>query len=193
MITPISLFSVPVWKSSLPDFKNLKELFLTAVTNYKNNNPSEQKSNVWGYQSPKEIHSVAELSPLFDYVSRMASGCANSIKIRPDIAITEAWVNFNSSRQCMNNQHIHGGVFSGIFYLNVPPESGKLVLANPAINHMWQGLGMVIEPSQYTSETIIISPIEGDIIMWPSYLPHSVGTNNHDSDRISIAFNLYMR
>ena len=35
-----------------------------------------------------------------------------------------------------------------------------------------------------------IEPEEGSIILFPSYIPHSVETNSHDDERISISFNL---
>lgn len=193
-MTPASLFSVPVWRANLPNFNGLKDAFLVAVKKYKESNPiSDSKSNSWGYQSPKEIHSLSELRPLFNFVTEMAQQSAESIGLYGNIAIMEAWANFNCSRQCMNNQHIHGGVFSGIFYLNAPAESGKLALINPGINGMWEGMSLIKHPGQYTSESMLIQPTEGEVIMWPSYLPHSVSTNNHDEARISIAFNLYSR
>ena len=44
--------------------------------------------------------------------------------------------------------------------------------------------------NQFTGESIRIEPLEGNIILFPSYLPHSVETNNHDEERISISFNI---
>jgi hypothetical protein len=47
-----------------------------------------------------------------------------------------------------------------------------------------------VKKNQYTGESIKISPVEGNLMIWPSYLPHSVETNNHDDERISISFNI---
>ena len=107
-----------------------------------------------------------------------------------DIALTSAWMNINDTRQCMNSEHVHGDVFSGVFYLQAPEESGKLVLQNPAINRMWNGCSLTSQKNQFTGESIRIEPVEGNILLFPSYLPHSVETNNHDEERISISFNL---
>jgi ectoine hydroxylase-related dioxygenase (phytanoyl-CoA dioxygenase family) len=35
-----------------------------------------------------------------------------------------------------------------------------------------------------------IEPEEGSLIIFPSYLPHSVEPNKHDEERISISFNV---
>jgi uncharacterized protein (TIGR02466 family) len=106
------------------------------------------------------------------------------------IALTSAWLNINDTRQCMNSEHVHGDVFSGVFYIKAPEESGKLVLQNPAINRMWNGCALTSQKNQFTGESIRIEPVEGNIILFPSYLPHSVETNNHDDERISISFNI---
>ena len=90
----------------------------------------------------------------------------------------------------MNSEHVHDRMFSGVFYLQVPEGSGRLVVQNPGINRMWDGCQMTSNKNQYTAEISNIEPVEGDILFFPSYLPHSVETNNHDEERISISFNV---
>ena len=107
-----------------------------------------------------------------------------------DVALTSAWLNVNDSRQCHNTEHVHDHVFSGVFYLSAPEESGKFVISNPAINRMWDGCKLAQNKNQFTGEQIKIEPVEGNIMIFPSYLPHAVETNNHDEERISISFNL---
>jgi uncharacterized protein (TIGR02466 family) len=189
----MSIYSVPMWQSEYPEFEEHKETFLTAVKEYKEQNPTKEtpKSNIAGYQSPDTLHHVAELRPLFEYICQMGfKACADLDFIDCDIAITSAWLNINDSRQCMNSEHVHGDVFSGVFYLSAPEESGKLSLVNPAINSIWNGCRLTSNKNQFTGESIKIEPVEGNVILFPSYLPHSVETNNHDEERISISFNV---
>lgn len=186
----MSIYSVPLWYSEYPEFKKNKESFLNAVKEYKKQNPSIQKSNISGYHSPDNLH-VPELIPLYEYICQIAfKACSDLDFIDCDIAVTSAWLNVNDSRQCMNSEHVHGDVFSGVFYLQAPKESGKLCISNPAINKMWQGCSLTSQKNQFTKESIKIEPTEGSIILFPSYLPHSVETNNHDEERISISFNI---
>jgi uncharacterized protein (TIGR02466 family) len=189
----IPIYSVPMWQSEYPEFEEYKETFLSAVKQYKEQNPTKEKpgSNVAGYQSPNTLQHVAELRPLFEYICHIGfKACADLDFIDCDIALTSAWLNVNDSRHCINSEHVHGDVFSGVFYLQAPEESGKLSLTNPAINRMWNGCKLVGQKNQYTGESIKIEPEEGTIIIFPSYLPHSVEANNHDEERISISFNL---
>jgi len=189
----ISIYSVPLWQSEYPEFEEHKELFLSAVKKYKKQNPTSNilKSNVAGYRSPSTLQSVKEFHPLFEYICQIGfKAVADLDFVDCDIALTEAWLNVNDSRQCMNSEHVHGEVFSGVFYLQAPEGSGKLNIINPAINRMWQGCHLTSQKNQFTGESIKIEPEEGNIILFPSYIPHSVETNNHDEERISISFNL---
>jgi uncharacterized protein (TIGR02466 family) len=189
----MSIYSVPLWQSEYPEFEEHKEIFLNAIRTYKEENTTKEtpRSNVAGYQSPDTLQGVPELRPLFEYICQLGfKAVADLDFIDCDIALTSAWLNINDSRQCMNGEHVHGEVFSGVFYLQAPDESGKLVLQNPAINRMWKGCALTAQKNQFTGESIRIEPVEGNILLFPSYLPHSVETNNHDEERISISFNL---
>ena len=185
------IYSVPIWQSEYPEFEDHKEIFLSTIEDYKKENPSIKKSNIAGYHSPETLHGVEEFRPLFEYICQLGMKAVSDLNfVECDVALTSAWLNINDSRQCMNSEHIHGDVFSGVFYLSAPEESGKLVLQNPAINRMWSGCALASQKNEFTGESIRIEPIEGNIILFPSYLPHSVETNNHDEARIAISFNL---
>ena len=187
----MSIYSIPLWNSEYPEFDEHQEIFLNAVRTYKDQNPTVQKSNIAGYQSPDTLQGLEELRPLFEYLCQIGfKAVADLDFVDCDIALTSAWLNINDTRQCMNGEHVHGDVFSGVFYLQAPEESGKLVLQNPAINRMWNGCALTAQKNQFTGESIRIEPVEGNIILFPSYLPHSVETNNHDEEFISISFNL---
>lgn len=186
------IFSIPVWMSVFPDFEQHKESFLTCVRNFREQNPEGiQKTNIAGYQSPFTLQSEQELRPLFQYVCEMAMQAVIDLNfVDNNIFLTQAWVNFNDSRECMNSEHIHGEVLSGVFYLKCPEKSGKFVLSNPGMNRLWSGCQLAKEKNSFTGEMMRIEPEEGSIILFPSYIPHSVETNSHDDERISISFNM---
>jgi uncharacterized protein (TIGR02466 family) len=185
------IYSIPLWESEYPEFEENKKIFLNAIEVYKEQNSSIEKSNIAGYQSPDTLQKVEDLRPLFEYICQMGlKACSDLDFIECDIAITSAWLNVNDNRQCMNIEHVHNDTFSGVFYLKAPEKSGKLNIINPGINNLWSGISFAQQKNQFTSTRIKIEPVEGNIILFPSYLPHSVETNDHDDDRISIAFNI---
>ena len=124
----MAVYSTPLWQSEYPNFEEEKETLLAAVREFKEQNPiSEVKSNIAGYHSPGATH-LTDLHPVFEYICQMAyMAVADLDFVDCDVALTEAWVNFNDTRQCFNSEHIHDEVFSGVFYLSTPEGSGKLL------------------------------------------------------------------
>ena len=145
------------------------------------------KFRLWSQLSEEE----SRIHPFLHYAGEIVIKAAEDLGFIPiDVALTSVWFNINDSRQCMNAEHTHGDTFSGVFYLKAPEGSGRLVLQNPGINRLWQGLSLVERKNQFTGEKISIAPVEGNIVMFPSYLPHWVEPNDHDDERISISFNV---
>jgi len=186
---PSSLFTVPIWDDQLPNHEEVNNELIPILKKYKEDTPTVKQSNVNGYQSDKKLHTLVELTALFEYINFQINRAAASIGLEGQLAVNESWVNFNEDMACMNLQHIHGGVISGTYYVQVPEGSGSIFLTNPSPISMWEGLSICPERNHYASETIEVKPLEGTFIMWPSYLPHSVGPNTQNVERISIAFN----
>jgi hypothetical protein len=48
----------------------------------------------------------------------------------------------------------------------------------------------VWELTAENTDQVVVSVVNGNLLMFPSYLEHSVDTNMGDDERISISFNL---
>lgn len=188
----IQIFSTPIWESEYPNFAKDKEQFLECVKLFRESNPeSSHKSNINSYQSPINLTTEPDMSPLFEFIAQMAQKAAFDMQfVNCDIYLTSAWVNFNDSRNSYNCEHVHQDTFSGVFYLQIPERSGRLTLVNPGLNPLWQGTMLIDQKNKFNAERLSIDPREGQILLWPAYLPHAVETNDHDETRISIAFNV---
>ena len=93
--------------------------------------------------------------------------------------------------QSINTLHNHPfNYLSGVFYLQVPLDSGALVLHDP------RPQAEVISPpkkpneSIHTSPRVSWSPKPNDLIFFPSWVNHEVEINNSKEDRIVISFNI---
>jgi len=188
----ISIYSIPVWDMIYPSFDVEKNIFLTSVDEYMQENPDFSDEGTTNQSAPL-LHSKEKLKPFFDYIYQASNKIADDLNfIDRDIYITSSWVTYHNLRNHIKPEHIHHEVFSGVFYLQCPEKSAKLRIKNPGMNPLWNGLILREDKNQFTSESITIEPKEGQIIIWPSYLPHSVETNDHDKNRISISFNILM-
>ena len=93
------------------------------------------------------------------------------------------WLNINEPKS-KNVMHSHEkSSISGIYYLQ-SEGTGALRFHNPA-NTLVQ--------CNHTSPSVSsldINPIDGYLLIWPSWVPHEVLVNESDKQRINIAFNI---
>jgi len=88
--------------------------------------------------------------------------------------ITEIWSHIHQPLESTNT-HIHSGSLfnkSFVFYAKVPKNSGKLVFT--------------LEKIYYKT----IPPVNGNLLLFPSWLPHYVTKNLSNDIRISISGNV---
>lgn len=98
------------------------------------------------------------------------------------------WININK-KESFNALHTHGGEdFSLIYYIQVPQNSGAIVFETPVLHLRTSELKYNNQPF-FNSPEIRYVPKKYDLIIFPSWLAHSVESNKSDEDRISLAWN----
>ncbi len=145
--------------------------------------PSVTRSNIGGLQTDK-----FQNRELFDLIKQ-------SLPLVEDRPITslkiEAWVNINNPGD-YNEMHHHsphvGTFMSGVFYVKCPPDCGNIKFYDPRPHIDSSPDMMYYEEGTRSRE---LSPEPNILIMFPSWLEHSVGVNKTLEDRISISFNIF--
>lgn len=179
---PLELFSTPVWGYVL----NTEQYHAATYTEYLLEQQSEissvKKSNIGGYQTHDNLH----LEGVFQELVPIIENICNEIFFQyssDQLKIDALWGNINSHGN-YNGSHVHDGVLSGVFYLQVPANSGKLVLINPAVR---------ADTHPIRSKNYAIQPQALGCIIFPSWLEHYVEPNLSNENRISLSFNLKRR
>lgn len=78
----------------------------------------------------------------------------------------------------------------GVYYVQVPPNSGDILLHDPRGSVLWPEPEAVTETDKQTRAYHRITPIEGQLLLFPGYLVHSVEPNFSKDARISIAMSI---
>jgi uncharacterized protein (TIGR02466 family) len=101
--------------------------------------------------------------------------------------ITQSWVNFTTQKG-YHHPHTHANsIVSGVFYFNAKDDSIKFVK-----NHVYDQLRLnVAEFNTYNSTNWELPVKTGDLLIFPSSLPHLVSPVLNDHTRISLAFNVF--
>jgi hypothetical protein len=105
---------------------------------------------------------------------------------RYDLQMIDLWLNVQRAGD-YNPTHTHGGTFSGVLFLQVPPQisaerfDGQLCFHGPEEWHI---------QSFRTGMTHYVLPVPGDFYVFPAWQPHSVPPFRGEGERWSIAFNV---
>ena len=122
----------------------------------------------------------------------------NLLKIKPETEfyLTTSWaVKFLPGGSAHEHSHCNS-LFSGTLYLKAAKETGQITFhkhqkylnfSSPTISLEFT------EQNIFNSSTWSITPTENQIIIFPSNVMHSVDINNSKDDRVSVAFNMFVR
>ncbi len=151
----------------------------------------EPDSAPWQFEwmSSTNLQTEPALAPLLS----AATVCAESVLRKEgwefeSLEVTECWANV-SSPGGSHRLHSHpNSLLSGVWFAAVPPGSGQLEFRDPRPSG-WLRLDRQTTTAA-NAQVIGVDPQEGLLVVFPSWLPHSVATNRGNGERISVAFNL---
>ena len=98
-----------------------------------------------------------------------------------------------NTKNASNSRHIHSNnCISAAYYVKAPKHCGDIVFHDPRSAAVYS-YPKVSKINKLNSNFYSIQPREGLLVMFPSFLHHSVDTNKSDKERIVISFNLNLK
>ena len=191
----LKLFPEPIFKYKFADFK----LFNEELTKYIYGLQDEDKrglkrSNKGGWHSKNfQLNDINSIQYKFglklqEYILNAFQNFGWEIE-KKNIRITEMWAIINKTND-FNVLHTHPNCYlSSAYYVKAPKNCGKFEVENPNIakKHSYPEIA---QQNELNLEVASIDINEGDLLLFPSYLPHKVTRNKSDQDRIVISFNV---
>jgi len=106
-----------------------------------------------------------------------------------NIRIKEMWAIINK-KDDFNVVHTHPNSYlSAAYYVKAPKNCGKFQLENLNIAKRHSCPEILIK-NELNAQVAGLEVNEGDLLIFPGYLPHKVAKNETDEDRIVISFNV---
>jgi len=175
---------------------NKKLYTLVKKLEKKEKNLKTRFSNLGGFHSKPLIkNKLAE-----EFVKFIQPTVYDNLKLfhfKNDVQVSfeEPWFTVNKKGH-ENHMHTHSGTdFSIVFYVKAPKNCGDInFYQNPYINHGCGYFNFEMEAHHaLNSMSWKVTPEESMMVMFPSYLQHSVKENLSDKERISFALNIRLK
>ncbi len=198
------LFATPLPSIQIPDAASINAALTRIILEKSQTIPSMNYSNVGGWQSPGDfaLWQEPEAKALLQYATSFVN-TITALKTPEGLVEAEwgwhvnAWANVNYFG-CSNLAHGHPSSFwSGIYWVDDggraenPEVGGDLELHDPRgfMPAMSSPLRFKIDGCLSAGYSETIAPSTGTLIMFPSWLIHSVQEYKGTRPRISVAFN----
>ena len=182
------LFTVPILSVKLD--LELKQIIKYCNKLHKTDN-NRVVSNQGGYQTQIDMSDKA-MKPLVKKIELHSQLLAQHFINDNPQKVLGMWLNVNGHKHS-NLSHLHPGCdLSGVYYVKAPENCGQLAFEHPACDLMsyYKQNQNITNMNSWNSEYWNFDPEEDWLYLFPSWLKHAVLSNESQSNRVSIAFNI---
>ena len=188
-------FPQPVFHYQLDDYKKHNAELSKYIYNLHKLDPEGvARSNQGGWHS-KPFNLKEKESAPFKFFISIQMYVADTFKeygwkYEPGkVNLTEMWAIINKKNN-FNLEHTHpNNYLSAAYYVKAPENCGSFKVSNPNLISR-ERVTTSNRKTDLNQNIAHIKPNEGDLLLFPAYLPHSVGINESNEDRIVISFNI---
>ena len=193
MNKPNLFFPTPVWATNLDNYKTINEQMYNYIkSNKKNDEKGISKSNVKGWHSNDFNLNDKDPQNFIAFILPAIENVMNDMnwdKEKQTAKISNMWAIINTGGSA-NLRHQHGNsTISGAYYVRAPQDCGDIVFYDPRPAPIYS-YPNVKSVNFLNAQVNGISPVEGALILFPSFLDHSVNENKSNEERIVISFNI---
>ena len=142
------------------------------------------------WQTRNDLQSDPTFAPLLGHIKAAVEGVLAFLDAEPTpFEVTGCWANVNPTG-APHSMHNHGNNFlSGVYYLQTGAGSDSITFFDPRSE-----VGIITprfrSRNQHNARTVNVEAKAGRLVLFPSWLKHSVAPNQNPAERISIAFNV---
>ena len=186
----IPMFPTLVWKlqieASLRDA--LQARILAALAEMRRELPPLAHGRGW--QSAQDMHRREELHELVSCVERGATSVLRFLRIGDDaFEITACWATVLAPGAA-HKLHSHPNNFlSGVYYVRTHAGADTINFHDPR-RQTCVIRPPVVELTAENTDQVVVQVRHGTLLLFPSYLEHSVDANASEDERISLSFNV---
>jgi uncharacterized protein (TIGR02466 family) len=186
----IPMFPTLVWKIQLKAqlHETMNPMILAALAAMRRNAP--QLAPGHGWQSDQGLHRLDEFRDLVSSIDNAAKSVLRFLRITYDaVEISGCWATVLAQGAAHKPHHHPNNFLSGVYYVRTRPGADSINFDDPR-NQTGIIRPPVAELTAENTDQVVVRVKDGTLLIFPSYLQHSVDANTSGEERISISFNL---
>ncbi len=193
MNKPNLFFPTPVWTLQLDEYQSINEqMYKFIKITQSKDQQGISKSNIKGWHSKDFNMQENEPKNFIKFILPAIEQVITDMnweKQKQSININSMWAIINTGGAA-NHRHQHSNcTISGAYYVRAPKNSGDIIFYDPRPAPVYT-YPIAVNPNLLNAQVNGISPKEGALVLFPSYLDHSVNENLSNEERIVISFNI---
>ena len=143
-----------------------------------------------GWQSEQTLHNREGFQELVACVGNATRSILRFLQIGHEaLEITGCWATV-LARGAAHKAHSHpNNYLSGVYYVRTHPGADTINFHDPR-NQAGVIRPPVMELTAENTDQVVVKVTNGTLLLFPSYLEHSVDANTSEEERVSISFNI---
>ena len=186
-------FSTPIWTSKIDNFENINIEMYEYINSLQKKDPlGIVKSNFKGWHSKNFNLKNKEPKKFIEAIKNNINNSVNSMNWDLDsqsVNIMSMWAIINEQGAWNQKHHHSNSDISAAYYVDAHDNCGDIVFYDPRPARIYKH-PIAIKPNNLNATVNSIKPEPGLLVLFPSYLEHSVNPNMSNKKRIVISFNL---
>jgi len=190
------IFSTPIWTSHLNEYQDVNKRMEEYIKKQMVlDSKGKKASNINGWHSEnfnlKDEEVVFFINTISVKIQKAMEDMGWDLK-KNKIEIPNIWSIINK-RGSSNAMHIHSNSYiSAAYYVKAPEKCGDIVFYDPRQSRLVRK-PKISKLNNLNGEEVNIKPTDGLLVLFPSYLYHSVNENLSNEERIVISFNVDLK
>ena len=186
-------FSSPIWSSKIENYQTVNDNMLNYITYLqKKDSDGVIKSNFKGWHSKNFDMKDAEPKNFIEEIKTNINTAINDMDWdlqTQEVKISNMWAIINTKGSLNQKHHHSNSDLSAAYYVSAEKNCGDIIFYDPRPARVYKH-PISKTPNILNATINSISPEPGMLILFPSYLEHSVNPNLSEYKRIVISFNL---
>ncbi len=186
-------FSTPIWTFKIDKYQTINNNMINYITNLQKKDPEGVlKSNFKGWHSKNFDMKDEEPKNFIEEIKININTAINDMDWNlqtQEVKISNMWAIINK-KGSLNQKHLHSNNdLSAAYYVTAEENCGDIIFYDPRPATIYKH-PIAKKPNILNATINSISPEPGMLVLFPSYLEHSVDPNLSEQKRIVISFNL---